>query len=206
MRPAPLPPNEVKRLKVLWQYDVLDTDPEESFDELADLAARLCKAPVALISLVDEKRQWFKSRIGTSAAETARDISFCGHAILQDELFVVPDAMRDERFAGNPLVTSEPRIRFYAGAPLIAPGGQALGTLCVIDRVPRELRPDQKSALLTLARHVVALLELRLRARELAEARRRQAQTEAELEDLRAQLGTAKPKAVKPAAAKRARK
>src|SRR6185295_1894172 len=131
-------PNEAKRLKVLWQYDVLDTVPEEVFDDLTELAARICEAP---ISLVDEDRQWFKAKVGVTIKETSRDISFCGHAIEQDDLFIIPDATKDERFAHNPLVTSDPKIRFYAGAPLITPDGHALGTLCVIDKVPRELRP-----------------------------------------------------------------
>src|SRR5882672_5805633 len=142
--------NEKQRLKVLWQYDVLDTVPEEVFDDLTELAARICEAPVAMITLVDENRQWFKSKVGVTVNETSRDISFCAHAICQSDLFIVPDAMLDARFSHNPLVTSEPKIRFYAGAPLITPDGHALGTLCVIDKVPRDLRPDQKSALLIL--------------------------------------------------------
>lgn len=183
--------NESKRLKVLWQYEVLDTVPEEVFDNLTELAARICEAPIALISLVDEKRQWFKSRVGTTVQETSRDISFCAHAIKQTDLFIVPDAALDERFARNPLVTSDPKIRFYAGAPLITPDGYALGTLCVIDKVPRELRADQKQALLILARHVVSQLELRRRSRELAQVRQEQRQSQGELERLRAQLAAA---------------
>src|SRR6266581_7671740 len=144
---APVPKNEKQRLKVLWQYDVLDTIPEEVFDDLTVLAARICEAPIALITLVDEDRQWFKSKVGVSISETSRDISFCGHAIEQSDLFIVPDATLDKRFAKNPLVTSEPKIRFYAGVFLITPDGYALGTLCVIDKVPRELRLDQKQAL-----------------------------------------------------------
>src|SRR5512137_1912318 len=144
---APTPSNEAKRLKVLWQYEVLDTVPEEVFDDLTELAARICEAPIALISLVDEKRQWFKSKVGITVTETSRDVSFCAHAINQGSLFVVPDATKDPRFADNPFVVSDPKIRFYAGAPLITPDDQALGTLCVIDKVPRQLRPEQKQAL-----------------------------------------------------------
>jgi hypothetical protein len=189
---APIPQNESKRLKVLWQYDVLDTVPEEVFDDLTELAARICEAPIALITLVDEKRQWFKSKVGVTVSETSRDVSFCAYAITQSELFIVPDATRDERFANNPLVTSEPKIRFYAGAPLITPDGHALGTLCVIDRVPRELRPDQKQALRILARHVVSQLELRRRSRELGDVRRENARYKGELEKVRAELAAAR--------------
>src|SRR5512137_1312584 len=116
---APTPSNEAKRLKVLWQYEVLDTVPEEVFDDLTELAARICEAPIALISLVDEDRQWFKSKVGTTLSETSRDLSFCSYAISQSTLFIVPDATLDPRFAKNPLVVSDPKIRFYAGAPLV---------------------------------------------------------------------------------------
>ena len=186
------PLDEKKRLKVLWQYDVLDTVPEEVFDDLTELAAQICEAPIALISLVDEKRQWFKSKFGTSLTETSRDVSFCTHAINQHELFVVPDATMDGRFARNPLVTSEPKIRFYAGAPLITPDGHALGTLCVIDKVPRSLRPHQQQALCILARHVVSQLELRRRSRELAAAREKGRELKKDLEKARAELAEAR--------------
>ena len=189
---APIPPNESKRLKVLWQYEVLDTVPEEVFDDLTELAARICEAPIALITLVDEKRQWFKSKVGVTVSETSRDLSFCAYAITQGELFIVPDATRDQRFASNPFVTSEPKIRFYAGAPLITPDGHALGTLCVIDKVPRELRPEQKQALVILARHVVSQLELRRRARELVNVRGESARYKGELEKVRAELAAAR--------------
>jgi GAF domain-containing protein len=186
------PQTEKKRLKVLWQYEVLDTVPEELFDDLTELAARICEAPIALISLVDENRQWFKSKVGTTVSETSRDVSFCAYAIKQSGLFVVPDATQDERFANNPLVVSDPKIRFYAGAPLITPDGHALGTLCVIDKVPRELRPDQKQALRILARHVVSQLELRRRSKELAGARKKTKKIELALDQTRAELADAR--------------
>jgi len=178
---APLPKNETQRLKVLWQYDVLDTVPEEVFDDLTDLAAHICEAPVALISLVDEHRQWFKSRVGISARETSRDISFCAHAILQSGLFIVSDATKDPRFRDNPMVTGQQKVRFYAGVPLKTPDGYALGTLCVLDKKARQLRPEQKRALMVLARHVETQLELRRHAKELAEARKHGDRQRAEL-------------------------
>jgi len=174
--------NERQRLKVLWQYDLLDTVPEEVFDDLTELAARICEAPIAMITLVDEKRQWFKSKMGVSVNETSRDISFCSRAIEQSELFIIPDAAMDERFAQNPLVTSDPKIRFYAGAPLITPDGYALGTLCVIDKVPRELRPEQKQALRVLARHIMTQLELRRHAGALSRANKERDRMKSELE------------------------
>jgi two-component system NtrC family sensor kinase len=178
---APLPKNEVQRLKVLWQYDLLDTVPEEVFDDLTDLAAHICEAPIALISLVDEKRQWFKLHVGVTTRETSRDISFCAHAILQQGLFVVADATKDPRFCDNPLVTGPEKIRFYAGVPLKSPDGYALGTLCVLDKEARQLRPQQKRALMVLARHVETQLELRRHARELSEARKHGDRQRAEL-------------------------
>jgi len=188
---APRPDNERRRLEVLWQYEVLDTVPEAVFDDLTELAARICAAPIALISLVDENRQWFKSRVGLSQTETARDISFCAHAILQTDLLVVRDATQDARFADSPLVTTDPKVRFYAGAPLITPDGYALGTLCVLDYVPRELTADQRQALRVLARHVVNQLELRRQARELAQTRRAAALLREELAAVRATLAAA---------------
>ncbi len=206
---APVPHNEKKRLKVLWQYEVLDTVPEEVFDDLTDLAAKICEAPIALISLVDEDRQWFKAKVGTTVSETARDFSFCAYAITQSDLFIVPDATRDPRFAQNPLVTSEPKIRFYAGAPLITPDGHALGTLCVIDQVPRQLRLEQKQALRILAHHVVSQLELRRRSRELGDVRTESAGLKDQLEKARAELAAARRelarRRVKPAPAARAK-
>jgi GAF domain-containing protein len=200
MKP-PIPKNEAKRLNVLWQYDILDTVPEEVFDELAELASHICEAPVALITLVDEKRQWFKARVGTSARETSRDISFCAHAMLHDDLFIVSDASKDPRFKKNPLVTGKMKVRFYAGAPLKSPDGYALGTLCVVDSKPRVLREEQKKSLRILARHVETQLELRRHAKELAEARQhgdRQhaelARAHVEIAKLRGQLAALKSK------------
>lgn len=179
---------EAKRLHVLWQYEVLDTIPEEVFDDLTELAASICEAPIALITLVDEDRQWFKSKVGISVSETSRDISFCGHAIKQNDLFIISDATKDKRFAKSPLVTSDPKIRFYAGAPLITPDGYALGTLCVIDKVPRELRPEQKQALRVLSRHVMTQLELRRRSHELTHAHKERDAIVKELRSAQAEL------------------
>jgi len=189
---APVPNHEEKRLKVLWQYEILDTVPEEIFDDLTDLAARICSAPMAKISLVDEDRQWFKSRIGISHPETARDIAFCAHAILQKDLFIIPDATRDARFAHSPLVTAEPKIRFYAGAPLVTPDGYALGALCVMDKVPRQLTEDQQQALLLLARLVMTQLELRRHSKELAKAHAGRNQVSTELDKAKADLAAAR--------------
>ncbi|MDY7225939.1 GAF domain-containing sensor histidine kinase [Hyalangium rubrum] len=167
MKTAPLPPDEGARLEALAAHAVLDTPPEEAFDALTRLASRLCGVPIALVSLLDHTRQWFKSRVGIEATETSRDLAFCAHAILQDGLFVVPDATRDERFHDNPLVSGAPHVRFYAGTPLKSLSGHNLGTLCVIDHVPRELTAEQAEALDTLGRQVESQLQLRLRVREL---------------------------------------
>jgi PAS domain S-box-containing protein len=178
---TPPEPREKRRIEVLWEHEILDTPPEQVFDDLTSLAAYICGAPIAMISLVDEDRQWFKSRIGISQAETSRDISFCAHAIQGEELFIVPDAVNDPRFANNPLVTGEPNIRFYAGAPLITPEGDALGTLCVIDRAPRRLSPEQEQALRLLSRQVMTQLDLRRRSRLLAQAQKDRAEAQAAL-------------------------
>jgi len=146
-----IPQDEPARLKTLRSLAILDTPPEERFDRLTRMAKKLFGAPIALVSLVDENRQWFKSCIGLDINEMQRDISFCGHAILGDEPFVIPNAVEDERFADNPLVVQEPHIRFYAGCPLKAPDGRKLGTLCIIDRKPRTLEKEDLETLVDLA-------------------------------------------------------
>jgi CheY-like chemotaxis protein len=165
MPAAPLPPDEAQRLNALDSYAVLDSAAEPVFDDLTALAAGIVGTPIALISLIDATRQWFKSAHGLGARETSRDVAFCAHAILQSAPLIVPDARVDERFADNPLVTGEPQIRFYAGTPLIDSHGHALGTLCVIDQEPRQITDQQTHDLQRLARQVVGQLELR-RSRE----------------------------------------
>jgi signal transduction histidine kinase len=161
MKTPPIPENEQARLKALSDYEILDTPPEKELDDLAFLASKICGCPIALISLVDGSRQWFKARVGLSVTETPKEVSFCAHAISQRGVFMVPDTQADDRFADNPLVTDDPHIRFYAGAPLVTPEGHGIGTLCIIDRVPRELTPEQKEALAVLSRQVLVRLEFR---------------------------------------------
>jgi len=161
--------DEVQRIAELRGYSVLDTEPEADFDEITRLASRVCNTPISLVSLIDSDRQWFKSKHGIEVSETEREHAFCAHAILdQNQPLIVPNAVEDERFADNPFVQGEPSIRFYAGIPLVTPRGAAIGTLCVIDTVPRVLDDLQLQTLQVLAHQVIAQLELRLKNRELA--------------------------------------
>jgi serine/threonine protein kinase len=160
-----LPPDEAARLLALGRFDVLDSEPEREFDDLARLASQVCDTPFALVTFVDRERQWFKSRVGVDWTETPRDQAICAHAILGSEVFVVPDTARDKRFSKNPFVLREPKFRFYAGAPLVTADGHAIGTICVLDRVPRGLAPRQIESLAALARQTVSQLELRRRLR-----------------------------------------
>lgn len=170
MGSARLPPDEDARLRALAEYRVLDTGPERAFDDLVAVASLVCGTPISLVSLVDSSRQWFKARTGLDVTETPRDMAFCAHAILDVEPLVVPDALADPRFADNPLVLGEPRIRFYAGAPIQAADGHRLGTLCVIDREARTLTTAQIDTLRVLARQASALLHYRYTMRQLADA------------------------------------
>lgn len=183
---------ESARLSDLRSYKILDTDPEKGFDDLALLASYICQSPMALISLVDAERQWFKSRVGVPVTETPREISFCTRAIEQPDLFIIADATKDERFKSNPFVVSDPKIRFYAGAPLRSPRGYALGTLCVLDCVPRQLSNEQQEALRALSRQVQAQLELRRNLSELKVALEERDRAEKErdktMEELRRSL------------------
>jgi diguanylate cyclase (GGDEF)-like protein len=189
VKSVPLPADEGARLKALEGYAILDTLPEPAYDDISRLAAHVCGTPIALVSLVDRNRQWFKARVGLDVPETPRDVAFCAHALLEpDEVLVVPDAGKDARFADNPLVTAGPKIRFYAGAPLVTSEGHPLGTLCVIDRTPRALTAEQMEALRALSRQVMAQLELRRSVSALeAEVVKRHAY-EAQLRESRSRL------------------
>jgi len=164
------PSQEAARVAALDRYAILDTEPEQGLDDHVVLASYVCKTPIAMLSLVDDHRQWFKSRVGVQVRETPKDTSFCAHAIQQEDLFVVPDTLKDPRFKENPMVLGEPHIRFYTGAPLINEEGFALGTLCVIDRQPRELDSEQKEALWALSRLALAQMELRQNLQLLKQA------------------------------------
>ncbi len=160
--PADYPEHEDERVQKLLRYRVLDTEAEATYDDLTAIAAHICGAKTAVVSFVDVTRQWFKSKVGLDDTEHPREISFCAHAILQSEVMVIPDAHKDERFASNPLVTGDPYIRFYAGAPLISPDGFAVGTLCVLGSEPKQLTAEQIWALEVIARQIVSHLEMRL--------------------------------------------
>jgi len=164
---AAIPENEENRLRKLYELEILDTLEEQAYDDLTRLAAEICGTPIALVSLVDSDRQWFKSHYGLGARETPREYAFCAHAILGDDIFVVADSSQDERFFDNPLVTGEPQVKFYAGAPLIMSDNSKLGTLCVIGNEEQTISHAQKEALAALARQVVSQLELRLKIKEL---------------------------------------
>jgi signal transduction histidine kinase len=168
---APKPANEVERLKALRAYAILDTPADKHFTDLVEVASYICQTPIAMVSLVDADRQWFKAKVGIDEQQTSRDVAFCAHAILQEEMLEVRDATLDPRFADSALVTGEPGIRFYAGVPLITSDNFALGTLCVVDRQPRQLNDAQREALEALSRQVVAMIETHrayIRVRELA--------------------------------------
>lgn len=158
---VPIPRDETRRLAVLRSYNILDTPPEETFDSVAVLASHVCGTPIALVVLIDRDRQWFKARVGVRIHETPREFAFCAYTIMQRRLFIIPDMTRDKRFAANPFVASGPKYRFYAGAPLVTPDNRALGTLCVIDKVPRKLSLAQETDLVALSRLVMRELEFR---------------------------------------------
>jgi signal transduction histidine kinase len=186
---APLPDNETDRLAALYSLDILDTQPEQDFDDIVALASNVCGTPMSLVTLLDTDRQWFKARIGLEQTETDRDVSFCSHAVLGKDLMVVPDATKDRRFADNPLVTGPTGIRFYAGAPLVTTDGFALGTLCVVDNEPRRLDIEQLQALRALARQVTSQMELRRHAVALANTTARLQELERRKDDLAGLVG-----------------
>lgn len=183
-----MPTDEPARLAALRRYRILDTDPEQAFDDLTMLASHICGTPMATLTLIDENRQWFKSEIGVGIRETERSIAFCAHAIKQTDIMEVPDARDDERFRDNPMVVGTPHIRFYAGAPLLTPDGHALGSLCVVDTRPRRLSPEQMRALDALRRQAQAQLELRRNLAELETALAERDRAEAQQADLIAEL------------------
>lgn len=163
----PISSHEKERLEALNSYQILDTLPKEAFDRFTELASIICEVPISLVSLIDEHRQWFKSKVGLEIDETSKDVAFCTHAILNTGIMEIEDASKDDRFKDNPFVTTAPNIKFYAGCPLIDPNGYALGTLCVIDTVPKKLRPEQKKALGLLAQAVIDLIVQQRKAQEI---------------------------------------
>ena len=163
-------PQEAHRLSALFEFEILDTEDEEVFDELTQVAAVCCESKFALISLIDTHRQWFKSRVGVDIRDAPKSIAFCSHAILEKEIFEIPDTYRDERFFDNPFVVSDPHIRFYAGVPLVTEDGLPLGTLCVLDTEPKYLNPMQVNILKVLANQVMGQLTLRLQHKKLKKA------------------------------------
>lgn len=182
-RDYPLPPNEPARQAALERYQVLDTPPERFYDDAATLAAAICGTPIAMVSLIDNERQWYKSKVGVDTTETHRRDAFCAHAIMTPNMpLVVNDALVDERFKDSALVTANPHIRFYAGAPLVTPEGQALGTLCVIDTIPREITAAQLTALEALSRTVASHLE---QGRHIADLERLMLAKDAHVEELK---------------------
>jgi signal transduction histidine kinase len=182
MKVAPMPENELERLSSLYSYGILDTLPEKDFDAITKLASQICNTSIALITLIDKDQQWFKSKVGITDNSTARDISFCSHALLQPEkIMEIPDVRKDERFADNPFVTGPMKVAFYAGVPLVDHDGYALGTLCVIDSMPRALTPGQQEALRTLATQAMRLIELHRKNAEIE-------QTNKELQELNHEL------------------
>jgi GAF domain-containing protein len=180
----PIPENEAERLNTLRGYGILDTHPEDRFDDLTRLATLICGTPISLISLVDEDRQWFKSKTGLEMCQTPREEAFCAHAIMSPELLLVPDASQDPRFATNPLVLGELHVRFYAGAPLTAPNGHHLGALCVIDRVPRQLSREQLESLRILSRQVMAQVILGKNLHDLTTALKAKEDLEQDIQKL----------------------
>ncbi len=152
-----LPFDEELRIAELYKYELLDTVYEKEFDEIVQLASKICNVPIALITLIDRNRQWFKANVGLDVSETSRSISFCGHAILQEGIFEIRDAIKDNRFSDNPLVKDYPHLRFYAGMPLVSPRGYKLGTLCIIDTIPRHLGEDELFALSVLSKMIIVL-------------------------------------------------
>lgn len=179
MKTPEIPENEKERLAELRSYGILDTALEQSYDDITKVASFICQSPISLVSLIDEDRQWFKSRHGLDVSETPRNLAYCAHAIHSPNVILeVPDAFEDERFHDNPLATGDPHVRFYAGAPLVSSNGHSLGTLCVIDHKPKKLTDQQREALWALSRQVTALLELRKTNRQLEESKKEQANAE----------------------------